>query len=190
MKTAIKCVFQDKEEVIMKFLYDQLTNRALPFVNYKETSFEDFRNAIIFEDSDIVESKIKWECQTKEVYYICTKLMEYIDGITYNCFGSFGLSKRGTRLVNLKISRSKFNEAPLKHQYDIDSIFTDLNNFISISKDNKAIEDIAIKLASGIDFSNRQKYSKTYSNENYASDIYDLAVAINNEFENRRMITK
>lgn len=122
---SLKQEYYKRRKEFAEKLYSLLNERTIPYIA-DETDVDTFREVLLTRDHMKEECRIRWACDTTEVYYITNKLMAYFDGLTFDHFGKLCISRKGTVLKNLCANKT---DNP-RHKSDIDSIFEEFNDFL------------------------------------------------------------
>lgn len=115
--------YHKHEEIFITHLYNSFsTEYEKQYIDFEKTQKTDFKNALLSADVYNEAARIKWTCETEELWYIHSKLKPYFRKrhLILESFGYISISDGGTNPVRLNSS------IPDKELPEIDTIFHEL----------------------------------------------------------------
>lgn len=122
---GLKLEYRKQEKEFIEKLYSLLNEQTVPYIS-DATDIDTFRAVLLTRDHTKEDKQIHWLCDTRDVYYITKKLMDYFNGLTFDHFGKLCVSKRGIILKNLKAS----GISEPRGKQNIDFLFCEFNGFM------------------------------------------------------------
>lgn len=122
---GLRLEYRKREKEFIEKLYSLLNEQTIPYIS-DVTDRDTFRAVMLTRDHTKEDKRIHWMCDTKDVYYITKKLMDYFNGLTFDHFGKLCVSKRGFVLKNLVANKTDYP----RHKTGVDNVFSEFNAFL------------------------------------------------------------